>query len=220
MTEIAKAEHILAGLRAKRDAAVARGIELGEERTTLAFAAHASDDAKARKRLDELNREAALHDSELRSLDAAIAEAAKRVTAAQAAEARAADRVRAEEARKTVAELAEVFAYTDKHLLAALKGLIAIERGVEELHQKDVAFPTAVQLRLGIVAVLGTWLQQLPKMWWNELSAGLRYRAPADRQSAMSYWAQIEPSLRNQIGARTGEVEPTKRRVGEKEEAA
>ena len=109
----------------------------------------------------------------------------------------------------------------DDDTVAALKGLIAIERGVEELHQKDVAFPTAVQLRLGIVAVLGTWLQQLPKMWWNELSAGLRFRAPADRQTAMSYWAAIEPSLRRQIAQRTGEVEPTKRRVvGEKEEAA
>jgi hypothetical protein len=143
------------------------------------------------------------------------------VAAADAAAVQAANRVRAEEARKTIAELADVFAYTDKHLTAALRGLLAIERGVEELHQKDVAFPTAVQLRLGIVAVIGTFLQQLPKMWWNELSAGLRFRAPADRQTAMSYWGQLEPSLRNQIAQRTGEGEPTtKRRVGEKEEAA
>ena len=97
MTEIAKAEHILAGLQAKREAAVARGVVLGEERTTQAFAAHADDDAKARKRLDEINREASLHDSELRSLDAAIAEATKRVAAAQATEARQGERQRARE---------------------------------------------------------------------------------------------------------------------------
>jgi hypothetical protein len=218
MTEIAKAEHVLNNLRQKREALVAHGHSLGEERTQIAFAAHAGDDAKARKRLDELNREAALHESELRSLDAAIAEATKRLAAADAAEAQAANRVRAEEARKTVAELAEVFEYTDQHLLAALKGLIAIDRGVEELHQKDVAFPTAVQLRLGIVAVLGTWLQQLPKMWWNELSAGLRFRAPADRQSAMSYWAQLEPSLRSQIAQHAGEV-PASERPKQKEVA-
>jgi hypothetical protein len=212
MSDVDQAEKTLDTLRAKRDALVAHGIELGETRTQLAFGAHTGDD-KARKQLDAINRESALHDSELRSLDAAIAEATKRVAASQAAEAQAADRVRAEEARKTMDELAEVFAYTDKHLLAALKGLIAIERGVEELHLKGVTFPTAVQLRLGIVAVIGTFLQQLPKTWWNELSAGLRYRAPADRQSAMGYWAQIEPSLRNQIAQRTGEPPPTKEKA-------
>jgi hypothetical protein len=56
-----------------------------------------------------------------------------------------------------------------------------------------------IQLRLGMTAVLGTWLQQLPKLWWNEIAAGLRFRAPNERKSALSYWAQIEPSLRNII---------------------
>jgi hypothetical protein len=207
MSDVDQAEKTLGTLQAKREAQSARGVELGEERAALAFAAHASADAKARKRLDEINRESALHDSELRSLDAAIAEGAKRVTAAQAAEAQAADRVRAEEAQRLVSELKEAFEYTEKHLTAGLRGLIAIERGVAELHQKGgVGFPTDVQLRLGIVAVLGSWLQQLPKMWWNELSAGLKYRAPNERKTAMSYWAAIEPSLRNQIAQRTGEA--------------
>jgi hypothetical protein len=43
-------------------------------------------DAAARKNLDAINREAALHDSGLRSLDAAIAEAGKRVEAQRASE--------------------------------------------------------------------------------------------------------------------------------------
>ena len=92
-------------------------------------------------------------------------------------------------------------------MTAALNGLTAFERGVVELHQKGVAFPTDVQLRLGMVAVLGTWLQQLPKMWFNELAGGVRFLAPAQRKTALSYWAQLEPSLRNAIGQRLGKPE-------------
>jgi hypothetical protein len=55
---------------------------LSEERTRLAFGVHALGDAKARRRLDEINRETALQDSELRSIDAAIAEATARVNRA------------------------------------------------------------------------------------------------------------------------------------------
>jgi hypothetical protein len=66
------------------------------------------------------------------------------------------DRKKATELRKHVDELAELPAFVDKHLAAALQGLIAFERGVTELHQKGIEFPTGIQLRLGIVAVLGT----------------------------------------------------------------
>ena len=127
MSDVDQAEKTLDTLRAKREALVAHGVELGEESAKISFAAHTGDTG-ARQRLNKLNAEIALHESELRSIDAAIAEATKRVAAADAAEAQAANRVRAEEARKTIAELAEVFAYVDKHLTAALKGLIAIER--------------------------------------------------------------------------------------------
>jgi hypothetical protein len=202
--DVEKAEKILAALRGKRDAAVAHGIELGEQRTRLAFDAHTGNKA-ARERLDALNREGAVHASELHSLDCAISEAAARVKTAQAAESAAAAKQKAEEARAHVDELAKVFQYTEQHLMAALQGLIAIERGVAELHQKGVAFPTDVQLRLGIVAVIGTFLQQLPRTWWNEISAGLRYRAPAERKTAASYWTQLEPSLQNAICQAAGE---------------
>lgn len=197
-SDIEQSEHILNNLRRKRDALVAHGIELGDESTRLAFAVHTGDKA-ARQKLDKVNAEATLHGSELRSLDAAIAEAGKRVEAACQAKARAEDQARAAELSAHVDELSQIPAYIEKHLTAALRGLTAFERGVTELHQKGIAFPTDIQLRLGMTAVLGTWLQQLPKLWWNEIAAGLRFRAPNERKSALSYWAQIEPSLRNII---------------------
>jgi hypothetical protein len=207
MNDIDQAEKILIELRGKREAAVAHGHGLGEERMGLSFGAHALNDKAARRRLDEINRESALHDAELRSLDCAIAEATTRVNRAQQAEARKVAAAKAEELRKHVDELAELPAFVDKHLAAALQGLIAFEKGVAELHQKGVEFPTAVQLRLGVVAVLGTWLQQLPKMWFNEISSGLKYRAPNERKTALSYWAQLEPGLRTAIKQRLGDAE-------------
>jgi hypothetical protein len=105
--EVATAEHTLANLRQKRDALVAHGVELGEQRTKLAFAAHTGDQA-ARKRLDKINAEAALHDSELRSLDSAIAEGTARVERARQAEERAQGREIAKELLKRAARLVEL----------------------------------------------------------------------------------------------------------------
>jgi hypothetical protein len=211
MSDTEQAEKILTELRGKREAAVAHGHSLGEERTQLAFGAHALGDSQARKRLDAINRESALHDAELRSLDCAIAEATTRVNRAQQAEVRKVDRQKAAELRKHVDELAELPAFVDKHLAAALQGLIAFEKGVAELHQKGVEFPTGIQLRLGIVAVLGTWLQQLPKAWWGEISAGMRFRGPLDRKTTSSYFKQLEPGLRTAIKQRLGDAEQDER---------
>jgi hypothetical protein len=108
MNDTERAEKILTELRGKRAAAVAHGVALGEERTRLAFGAHALGDSKSRKRLDEINRESALHDSELRSLDAAISEAAARVERARQAEAQAQGRGVARELLKRAAHLVEL----------------------------------------------------------------------------------------------------------------
>ena len=146
MTEIAKAEHVLNNLRAKRDALVAHGVELGEERTTLAFAAHADDDAKARKRLDEINRESALGDSELRSIDAALSEGAKRLAAAQAVEARDAERQRAREVRA----VAERMKAAGIALADALEVLVAagddLHKMTDAIHRLGVQSPTGQQI--------------------------------------------------------------------------
>jgi predicted translin family RNA/ssDNA-binding protein len=145
MKEVAQAEKTLNTLRDKREMLVACGVELGEERTRLAFAAHAGDDPKARARLDEINREAALHDSELRSLDAAIAEAAVRVERAQRAEAQAADKASALALRKTVNEIGECMHYADTHLDKAIVALNAVHTALDQIHASGSDFPTHMQ---------------------------------------------------------------------------
>jgi hypothetical protein len=199
---VAAAERILSDLDVqRRDLAAARAADDTELKKN-AYGARILGELAAIEALRAIGERGRDRDQRIREIDAAIAEAGERLAAAKAAEARAADRQRAAELSAHVDELSQVPAYIEKHLAEALRGLIAFEHGVAELHQKGVMFPTDVQLRLGMVAVLGTWLQQLPKMWFNELAGGVRFLAPAQRKTALSYWAQLEPSLRNAIGQR------------------
>jgi hypothetical protein len=207
-SDVEQAESTLATLRQKREQLVAHGVELGEERGKIAFGAHTGD-GQARRRLDKLNAEIALHDSELRSLDAAIAEAAARVQQAQAAEAQAANRQQAEEARKVVDELGECFAYVDKHLAAAADGLIAVERGFAQLRERGLTHPTDIQARLGVVTCIHSWAMRLPRNWHSELRDGLRFLAPHERKTFTAYWQAIEAMLQNSIRQRLGEEEQT-----------
>jgi hypothetical protein len=205
-SDVEQAERTLATLRQKREQLIARGHSLGEDAGKISYSAHTGD-GQTRKRLDKLNAEIALHDSELRSLDAAIAEAAARVQQAQAAEAQVADRQTAEEARKLVRELAECFAYVDKHLAAAADGLITVERGFAQLRGLGLTHPTDVQVRLGVVTCIHTWAMRLPRNWHSELRDGLRFLAPHERKTFTSYWQAIEAMLQNSIRQRTGEAE-------------
>jgi len=84
---VKKAETVIADLEAKRAACVKRGAELADERAAVALAAHTGD-AKARKRLDEINTAIATHASELASFDAALKAAGERLLRAQSAEAK------------------------------------------------------------------------------------------------------------------------------------
>jgi hypothetical protein len=212
-SDIEQAEHVLNNLRQKRVAAGVRGHGLGEESTKLAFAAHTGDKA-ARQKLDKVNAEVALFESELRSLDSAIAEGTARVEAARQAEAQAADRQRAAEARKLVKELGEVFPYLDRKLEEAGNALIAINDGIAKLHELGIKHPDDRQLRLGVATILQSWAHRLPRSWHDHLRDGFEFLAPGRRQTAVGYWKAIEPSLQNTIRQATGEAEqPNKERA-------
>jgi hypothetical protein len=213
MNEVEQAEQVLNSLRVKRHAVVARGAELGEERTKLAFGVHALGDAKARRRLDEINRADALRDAELKSLDCAIAEATERVRLARAAEVAAVNRQQAEEARKLAAELAEVFPYLDHKLAEAATALLALEKGFAQLRALGIG-PSDTQVRLNVTRGLEAWAHRLPRSWHEHLRDGLKFLAPHERQTFSQYGRAVEVSLRNAIGQREPPVpqppKPTK----------
>jgi hypothetical protein len=173
--EVAKAERVLNNLRQKRDALVAHGHDLGEERTKLAFAAHAGGDGKARERLDAINREAALHDSELRSLDAAISEAAVRVEKAQAAERDEVDRERAVEILEQVERLKVAGRRIDDALAVVVEAGAEIHAAADELHRLDCPTPSGQQLLSFGERALRSAIQQT---LWNRCIERL---APGER---------------------------------------
>jgi hypothetical protein len=135
-----QAEKTLVALRSKRDALVARGIELAEERQHCAFGAHTGD-AAARKKLDAINREAALHDSELRSLDAAIAEAAERVKQAQAVEYAKAERAKAGELKAAIDRMKLAGQTLDDVLIVLVEAGAELHAAVDQIHECGVSHP-------------------------------------------------------------------------------
>lgn len=203
MSDIETAERIVGELKAKRDVLVARGIELGEQRLALAFAAHTGDD-KARKQLDAVNREDAVRDSELRSLDAAIAEATKRVAVAVAAEAVEKDRAAALKLRKTVHEIGEALKYADAHFSKAVEALNVVHGALDQLHAGGSEFPTHMQMAANAERALKTMLMALPRHWTRDFSEHL---APSERRTFQSFWAQMETAIEQRIRLRLGEAE-------------
>jgi hypothetical protein len=200
--DVEKAEHVLNNLRAKRDALVAHGIELGEERAKISFAAHTGDKG-ARQRLDKLNAEAALHESELRSLDAAIAEAGARVQQARTAEAAEKDKAAALGLRTTVKEIGDAMRYADSHLGKAIDALNAVNDALDRIHASGSDFPTNMQFAANAERALKTMLMRLPRVWWRDFGQHL---APNERRTFASFWAEMEKSLENRIRHRLGET--------------
>jgi hypothetical protein len=206
-SELERASALVDVLETKRAQHVAKAERLAAERDEIALGAFTGN-GKQRERVDEIHTMLAKHSSELAALDSALKSAHQRVADRRAAETRKVDRQKATELLKHVDELAELPAFVDEHLAAALRGLLAYDRGIAELHNKfNVTFPTDVQTRLGMVAVLATFLQKLPQTWFNEIAGGVRYLSPAQRKTASSYFAQVEPSLRTAIKQRTGDAE-------------
>jgi hypothetical protein len=202
---IADAQAAIARLEAQREELAKRRAEHEVERSRIAFRARAQGDAEASKRLSEMAAEAVRDDGEARDIEAALTTAQARLQEAEAAQVAAVNRQRAEEVRKIVAEMAEVPAYIDKHLLATLKGLLAIESGFKQLRQLGVMHPNDTHVRLDVCNCFNSWAMQLPRLWYSELSDGLRYPPPHARKSFAEYWRAIEPSLLNQ---RPGESPP------------
>jgi hypothetical protein len=108
----------------------------------------------------------------------------------------------------------------DRKLAEAARALIAINDGVQKLHQLGFTAPSDAQVRLAVAAVLQSWAHGIPRSWHDHLRDGLQFLAPHERKTAVEYWDAVEPALQNAIRQHAGEGEPTKRRVGEKEEAA
>ena len=193
---VAAAEGVVAALEAKREACVRAGVELQDERTALAFSAHADGDAKARSRLEQVHTAIATHASELASLDAALRAAGERLERARQAEAARADKARSGELLKELDRFREIGRELDVVLAAVATNGAALSECLGKIHQLGSPFPTSQQLdslggRCLLTAIAATpWRRNFEPL------------APRERRSftdLIEVWAS---TIENGLGAR------------------
>src|SRR5215472_8670413 len=106
---VADAERAISNLEQKKTALIARGNQFATNRASVAFKALNDDDAAAKQKLDQINKETGQLGAEVASVDAALVTARQRLAVAQRAEARAADRERAQAIRSEWSDAAKDF---------------------------------------------------------------------------------------------------------------
>jgi hypothetical protein len=129
-------------LRTRAAAAEGRKLELAAEREELAFQALIAGDAKARKRLDDIETELHRLDHELATIGAALAEAGRRAEAATAEERAAAERKRAAEAEPIARRLEARGQAMDRALMTYVTHFKAIQSDLDELQALGVPVPS------------------------------------------------------------------------------
>lgn len=156
----AAARATLADLTAQRAAAVARQRELADEREALAYDA-ATGDGPARKALDSLTREAATAALTLENLDAAIAEARRRVAAADE-EARLGElRRKAAEAQAKLADMRAVGAEAGAALDAFADKLEEFYALADTVRRLGMGGPSRELARANVVRAVQTVLARV-----------------------------------------------------------
>jgi hypothetical protein len=201
---VADAEAAIANLTAKRDALVERGNQLASIRASVAYKALNDDDAVAKQKLDQINKESVSHSHELASVDAALVTARQKLEAARRHEAKAADRQQALAIRQEWTEAAADFTALDQGLnLAADAARRLYERyGTMQRH----GFRPPPQLTLMLADVVVSALMAMPKPLWQQFNyQGLEYLPPNRRRSAASLrgaWGpQVERHVQQQLGS-------------------
>jgi hypothetical protein len=145
MTDLEAATKIVADLETKLIRLKQRGVELGDERQSIALAAHTGD-GQARKRLDAVNQEIATHHSEVDGLCSAIEAAKLRVDQAKAAEQRAAAAVDADNLKKIIRHRKKIAAEFDAHMAKATQLLADYKQTCEAASALAPVPPTAMQM--------------------------------------------------------------------------
>ncbi|SFK83497.1 hypothetical protein [Methylocapsa palsarum] len=183
MSTLDDARAALASLNGKLEAARKKASSIDVEIVGVSFAAHC-DDAGARKTLDALNAKASSASLEIRSLEAAVSEAKRRVDLATAADADAAD---CEKARQALALLND-FAKRGDELQRALERFVAKYndlagdfRQLEKLGYAPTSYPL---IKVNMAAATKTAL-----MHTDVSVAHLAPHARRDFQSVIDGWA-------------------------------
>jgi chromosome segregation ATPase len=152
------ARKTLAKFEARLDAARSALAQNEEKRNELAYAVETGD-ADARKATEALAIAATKHAADIRSLQAAVAEGGRRVSAAEDGRQREAARVKAQEARIVLTRLADVGAALDSALRSAVVAYASLQSDLRQLGELGAPAPSGalvqVNLKIALDSALG-----------------------------------------------------------------
>jgi hypothetical protein len=202
---VADAEHAIGNLQAKRDALVARGNELATIRASVAYKALNDDDATAKQKLDQINKESVSHSHELASVDAALVTAKQKLEAAKRYEAKQADREQAKALRNALAQFVQHAAGIDAALEVLVESCNGLQESLTAMHRCGSSFPSDAQLlSLGSRVLIGA-LSKTP------FRREFPVLPPLERDRSMARIAQqwsdtVERSIQQRLGDETTEA--------------
>jgi hypothetical protein len=200
MTDVEKAEKIVADLEMKRGRLLDRGKEIGDQIAANGFKVHAENDKTARSELDKLTAASVSHQAETKSPEAAIKQAGERLDAVKRSAAPAEDQTQARELRQALKEFVAFGLELDAALAVIVDSGTRLRKTADKLLALGSPNPTHEQLNaLGALA-LHTALSQTP--WSREF----RTLAPRERKSfadLVRAWAST--AERAHVAPRLGE---------------
>jgi hypothetical protein len=196
---VAIAERVLAQLETKRQTSNERATALADERNALAYKAHVENEAKAVKRLSQINNELAVFASEASSIESAITEAQHHLEIARHDAATAHDRAQAAELRHFAKRLIELTDVMDACFEDFNSAAAELKSVVDGIHQRGCPGPTGQSFMVGgklafLTALMGTSFhtKELPHL------------APHERRSFASLgqsWASmVEANAASRLG--------------------
>ena len=160
-TPLEAATKVLEDLDAKLIRHKQKGVELGDERSSISLSAHTGDKS-ARARLDKLNAEISTHQSESESLHAAIEAQEKIVAAARSDEQSTEVRAKATEAEVNYRWLMEHGPKLSEHAVALAALLTEVKRRLDANHALGFQFPTSMQFISAMTRATSAMIMTLP----------------------------------------------------------
>jgi hypothetical protein len=175
LTAVECVERTISQLQDKKDRIAQRAKEISAQRQELGFAVHANNDKAAAKKLSDLNAEFLTLAGETESIDGALTEAQKRLTAAKQVAAGEVAKANAAEIKELLTVFAAVASDIDEALADFATSTFELRDVVNKLHGLGCNFPNHNQVEsLGSRVVLTAIGQSLFKRAVETLAPGER----------------------------------------------
>lgn len=162
LTMIEAAEATIAKLTEKRSVANTRMSEIARERSAVSYSAHVDADPAAQKKLAALTAETVRFDSELASIDDALATAKLKLETAQRAEQIAETKKAAKAAQQNYKWMIDAGKQITEHAQALAMLLDEVKQRAEANHGLGQPFPSSMQIISMLSRGISTLILTLP----------------------------------------------------------